>query len=228
MSGFAITENRRGGIRPRRRGLPPSCIRSTVARAHRRRHRQELAAPGNGLVEQQDGDRRGVSITDYCAAQRIPEFPGFHPRFPRSGDCCDVDALHDRGFPDGRALDQASRHRQADRLAPGSAILLHRRVADVLNLASHRSGAARCRSPVPARLASLGPLVPSAAHQWAGAPIHSGPTRSLGRQFPILMPSSTNTKCCSGGSSPATASYFMPSPSTARREIPNRGSIDGY
>jgi ectoine hydroxylase-related dioxygenase (phytanoyl-CoA dioxygenase family) len=37
----------------------------------------ELAAPGDGLVEQQAAGLPGRFVTDYCAAQRIPEFQDF-------------------------------------------------------------------------------------------------------------------------------------------------------
>ncbi|HXP73593.1 MAG TPA: phytanoyl-CoA dioxygenase family protein [Stellaceae bacterium] len=38
---------------------------------------KELAAPGNGLVEQQAAGLPGRFVTDYCAAQRTPEFQDF-------------------------------------------------------------------------------------------------------------------------------------------------------
>ena len=38
---------------------------------------KELAAPGDGFVEQQAAGLPGRFVTDYCAAQRIPEFQDF-------------------------------------------------------------------------------------------------------------------------------------------------------
>src|SRR5581483_12462707 len=38
---------------------------------------KELGAPGTGLVEQQAKGLPGRFVTDYCAAQRIPEFQDF-------------------------------------------------------------------------------------------------------------------------------------------------------
>jgi ectoine hydroxylase-related dioxygenase (phytanoyl-CoA dioxygenase family) len=57
--------------------FPPAWL-DTVARGIDR----ELASPGPGFVEQQDTGQPGRFVTDYCAAQRVPEFQSFITQSP--------------------------------------------------------------------------------------------------------------------------------------------------
>src|SRR5579872_6472881 len=58
----------------------------------------ELAAPGSGLVEQQAAGLPGRFVTDYCAAQRIPEFQDFIINSPAAAIVAAVMASRTAGF----------------------------------------------------------------------------------------------------------------------------------